>query len=97
MRAESLRGVVALETCVLDARSLEGLVLRYGRFYGPGTGVANPASDGSVHVHVDAAAQAALLATTRGAPGVYNVAEPSRYASSEKAERALGWSCGFRR
>ena len=41
--------------------------------------------------HVDAAAQAALLALTRGAPGIYNIAEDDGVVSSEKARRELGF------
>ncbi len=41
--------VQALERSVLEAEGLEGLVLRYGYFYGPGTGYA---SDGSVTADV---------------------------------------------
>jgi len=33
----------------------------------------------------------AVLAIDRGAPGVYNVAEPSSQVSVEKARRELGW------
>jgi hypothetical protein len=47
-------------------------------------------------VHVDAAAQAALLALTRGAPGIYNVAEDGGSVSNEKAKRELGFDAGFR-
>ena len=43
---------------------LDGIVLRYGMFYGPGTGFAAPMAPGSVHV--DAAAKAAELAVTLG-------------------------------
>ncbi|HEY6516429.1 MAG TPA: NAD(P)H-binding protein, partial [Steroidobacteraceae bacterium] len=52
----SARGVATLERQVLDA-PVEGLVLRYGRLYGPGTGFEAPA--GRSPVHVDAAARAA--------------------------------------
>ncbi|GAB3342990.1 NAD(P)-dependent oxidoreductase [Larkinella ripae] len=53
------RGVISLEQQVLTA-PLAGIVLRYGRFYGPGTGFDQPAAGGAVHV--DAAAEAARLA-----------------------------------
>jgi nucleoside-diphosphate-sugar epimerase len=96
MRAVSVGGVVALEQSVLNSPKLEGIVLRYGHFYGPGTGVAARADAGIVHVHVDAAAHAALLAITRGRRGVYNVAESGPYATSNKAESELGWSFAFR-
>lgn len=88
MRAVSVGGIVALERAVLDA-PLEGIVLRYGQLYGPGTGTDAPA--GASPVHVDAAARAALLAIDRGAPGVYNIAEPNPHVSTQKAEAELGW------
>ncbi len=65
---------MALESQVLESL-LPGLVLRYGRLYGPGTGFDGPSKDGAP-VHVDAAADAARRALTQGAPGIYNVAEP---------------------
>jgi hypothetical protein len=43
-----------------------------------------------------AAAQAAALATTRGDPGVYNIAEDDGAVSSEKAKRQLDWSSAWR-
>ena len=93
-RRVSIDGVVALETQVLNTPPLQGLVLRYGQFYGPGTGVDAPPAPGSVHV--DAAAQAALLAVDRGRPGIFNVAEPGGPALVEKAVRELGWDADFK-
>jgi hypothetical protein len=52
--------------------------------------------DQLTELHVDAAAQAAVLAMERGAPGIYNVAEPSPAVSVEKARRELGWTPEFR-
>jgi len=96
-QAVTVQGVVALEEAVLGAASgassIEGLVLRYGRFYGPGAGE-TPA--GVPPLHVDAAASAALLAVERGSPGVYNVAEPGPTTDVDKARRELGWDPGFR-
>jgi nucleoside-diphosphate-sugar epimerase len=93
-RAVTVKGVVALERAVLDAVSMEGLVLRYGWFYGPG---ANEKPAGAPPVHVDAAASAALLAVERGAPGAYNIAEPAPYIDTDRARRELGWDPAFRR
>ena len=90
----SARGVASLERQILEA-PLEGLVLRYGRLYGPGTG--SDAPTGQAPLHVDAAARAAALAVTRGEPGVYNLAEDDGAVSSEKAKRLLGWSSDWRR
>lgn len=84
----SARGVASLEAQVLAA-PLEGIVLRYGRLYGPGTGLDAPA--GPAPLHVGAAAQAALLAVERGASGIYNIAEDDGTVSSEKAKRDLRW------
>jgi nucleoside-diphosphate-sugar epimerase len=72
----------------------EGIVLRYGYLYGPGTWFESAAKPPSVHV--DAAAQAALLALTKGKPGIYNVAEDDGYCSGDKAKRDLGFDAGFR-
>jgi hypothetical protein len=85
--------VIALERAVLEAPPLEGVVLRHGGVYGPG---ANDEPGGSPGLHVDAAANAALLAIERGAPGAYNIAEPGPLVSIEKAQRELGWDPGFR-
>ncbi|HEX7112717.1 MAG TPA: NAD(P)-dependent oxidoreductase [Mizugakiibacter sp.] len=93
-RAVTVGGVLALERQVLGASPLVGIVLRYGQFYGPDTGTDEPT--GAAPLHVDAAAYAALLAVERGAAGVYNIAEPNAYASTEKARRELGWRDDFR-
>lgn len=87
-------GVVVLEELTLRSPPLEGVVLRYGQLYGPGTHTATPL--GALPVHVDAAAYAALLAIDHGKPGVYNVAQPNGYATTSKASTELGWDAGFR-
>jgi nucleoside-diphosphate-sugar epimerase len=89
----SAHGVISLESQVMAA-PLEGVVLRYGRLYGPGTGFDAPSGPGPVHV--DAAARAAALAASRGAPGVYNVAEDDGTVVSDMARRELGWSADWR-
>jgi nucleoside-diphosphate-sugar epimerase len=93
-RAASVSGVVALEKWTLQSPPLEGLVLRYGHFYGPGTGGDNP--QGPAPVHVDAAAYAALLAIDRGEPGIYNIAEANAHIATDKARTLLGWRPEFR-
>jgi nucleoside-diphosphate-sugar epimerase len=93
-RRTSVDGVVALETRTLQSPPLTGIVLRYGRIYGPGTGAET--ASGSISVHVDAAAHAALLAVERGDHGIFNIAEPSAEITSEKAAGMLGWSPAFR-
>jgi nucleoside-diphosphate-sugar epimerase len=92
--AITVGGVMALEHTVLTAPRLEGIVLRYGWLYGPGTG--REVAAGSPALHVDAAALAAWLAMARGAPGVFNIAEPSPLVLVQKAQRELGWDPGFR-
>ena len=85
--------VTALEQAVLSLP--EGIVLRYGFFYGPGTWSGDVPSRAPA-VHVDAAAQACLLALEKGKPGIYNIAEDADVLSSEKAKRELGFDAGFR-
>jgi nucleoside-diphosphate-sugar epimerase len=87
-RAISVAGVAALERLVLHSPPIEGIVLRYGHLYGPGTGFSSASEPPALHV--DAAAAAALLAIARGHSGIYNIAEPSPYLSVEKAQRELG-------
>lgn len=91
---ETMDGVVALEDAVTKTPGVDGLVLRYGRFYGPGTWTETP--KGPAPLHVDAAAQAALLALTRGKPGIYNVVEEDGEITAEKARRDLGFDPAFR-
>jgi nucleoside-diphosphate-sugar epimerase len=92
MQRKALAAIRHLEETV-PAASLEGIVLRYGNFYGPG------ASDSLVELirkrrfpvigdgagvwswtHLDDAAAATVAALERGDPGLYNVTddEPAR-------------------
>ena len=73
---------------------VEGVVLRYGQIYGPGTGRDEPTRPAPLHV--DAAAHAALLAIDRGKPGIFNIAEDDGFVSIAKALRELGFDPGFR-
>ncbi len=93
LNALTSRGVRALEDAVLKTSRIDGLVLRYGRLYGPGTWF--EAAQGRGPLHVDAAAQAALLAVTRGAPGIYNIAEDDGAVTIDKARRELGFDPAF--
>ena len=91
--AATVAAVKSLEQAVLSMP--EGIVLRYGFFYGPGTW----SPDGPLRapaVHIDAAAQAALAALTKARPGIYNIAEDDPALSSEKAKRAFGFDATFR-
>ena len=93
-QSETLAAIRYLEQAVLDA-PVEGIVLRYGSFYGPG------ASDPLVElvrrrklpivgsgagvwswIHVDDAAAATVAAVERGSPGIYNIVDddPARVA-----------------
>jgi nucleoside-diphosphate-sugar epimerase len=88
----ALRGAAAHDRLVAGAPGIDGVVLRYGVFYGPGTHYAPGngqyedirrrrlplvAAGDSVwsFIHVDDAAQAAVDALDRGAPGIYNVVD----------------------
>lgn len=90
--AGTVAAVKALEDAVLALP--QGIVLRYGFFYGPGTW--SEQASRTPALHVDAAAQAAMLALGRGKPGIYNIAEDDERLSSEKAKRDLGFDAAFR-
>jgi len=93
MRA-TLAAIRHLEAAVLTRDEPEGVVLRYGGFYGPGTGVGAMLDDVRRRrfpivgegtgvwsfVHVEDAARATRAAVERGRPGIYNVVddEPAR-------------------
>jgi nucleoside-diphosphate-sugar epimerase len=88
----SMAAIRFLEKAVMDA-PLEGIVLRYGSFYGPGASepivdlirrrkfplIGNGAGVWS-WIHLDDAASATVAALERGRPGIYNVVddEPAR-------------------
>jgi len=94
-RAVTVKGAVDMEQQVLSASGLDAIVLRYGLLYGPGTW--REASSGAKPaLHVDAAAHAALLAITRGAAGVYNIADDDGAVSIAKARTELGFDPRFR-
>jgi len=88
-RAVTVKGVADMEHQVLAASGMEGVVLRYGLLYGPGTWYETP--DRRPALHVDAAAQAALLAVTRGGRGAYNIADDDGAVSIAKARAELGF------
>ncbi len=87
----SLHAIRHLESAVADASEFEGVVLRYGAFYGPRSGLFDGSAldqlrrrlfpvigDGSgwwSFVHLDDAAQATARAIENGAPGIYNIAD----------------------
>lgn len=90
---ETARAVASVEKQVLAAL-LTGIILQYGKLYGPGTGSNQPPSDWALHV--DDAADAARRALTRGETGIYNIAENDGTISISKAADKLGWVPGFR-
>ena len=92
-RGVTLKGVAVLEHLVLRSADIDGVVLRYGHLYGPGTGTPAGAPPS---VHVDAAAAAAALAIECAGAGIYNIAEPCQYLSIDKARRELRWDPSFR-
>ncbi len=92
-RVVTVRGAAAMEEEVL-ASGMEAIVLRYGLLYGPGTWTGEPT--GKPPLHVDAAAQAALLAVTRGTTGIYNIADDDGTVSIAKARAELGFEPTFR-
>lgn len=87
-------GVATLEQLTTMSPPLEGVVLRYGQLYGPGTGRDEPIRPAPLHV--DAAAHAALLAISRGNPGIFNIAEDDGFVSIAKAIRELNFDPSFR-
>jgi nucleoside-diphosphate-sugar epimerase len=91
-RVVTVRAAADMEEQVL-ASGMEPVVLRYGLLYGPGTWTDGPTR--KPPVHVDAAAQVALLALTQGG-GVYNIADDEGTVSIEKARNELGFDPAFR-
>jgi nucleoside-diphosphate-sugar epimerase len=92
-RAVTVRAAADMERQVLSS-GMEAIVLRYGFFYGPGTWHVDPIR--KPPLHIDAAAQATLLALTRGRPGIYNIAEEDGTVSIAKARAELGFDPAFR-
>jgi nucleoside-diphosphate-sugar epimerase len=93
-RAVTVRGTAEMERQVLAAEGLSAVLLRYGLLYGPGTWYEADAPRPALHI--DAAAQAALLAISRGAAGMYNIADDDGVVSIAKARAELGFDPDFR-
>ena len=93
-RVVTVRGAAGMEEQALRRPEWTAIVLRYGLLYGPGTWTDGPSR--KPPLHVDAAAQAALLAVTRGKPGIYNIADDDGTVSIEKAREELGFDPAFR-
>jgi nucleoside-diphosphate-sugar epimerase len=94
----SLAAIRYLERTVTGSASVEGLALRYGSLYGPGTSMADEYArlirarrfpivgrGGGVwsFVHADDAATATRAALDHGAPGIYNVVDDEPAPVSE--------------
>ena len=91
----TVQGVASLERQVLEAPPMEGVVLRYGRLYGPGSEVDAP-PPGPV-VHVDAAAYAAALRDRPWRAGRDSTSPTlATEVSCENAVAELGWRADFR-
>ena len=88
--ADGPRAVTVCAAANMERQAL----LRYGFFYGPGTWHADPIR--KPPLHIDAAAQATLLAVTRGRPGIYNIAEDDGIVSIAKARMEFGFDPAFR-
>jgi nucleoside-diphosphate-sugar epimerase len=92
-RAITVGGVAMLERLTISSPPIDGVVLRYGHLYGPGTGADTAEAPA---LHVDAAAWAAVLAIEKAHRGIYNIAETRGYLSTEKARRDLGFNASVR-
>jgi nucleoside-diphosphate-sugar epimerase len=96
---QTMAAIRYLESALAAADGIEGVALRYGMYYGPGTGLADEAfleqvrarrlpivGDGAgvwSLVHIDDAANATALAVDRGEPGIYNVSDDEPAPVSE--------------
>ena len=87
----SLQAIRHLESAVAEATDFDGIVLRYGAFYGPGSGLFDGSAldqlrrrlfpvigDGGgwwSFLHLDDAAEATACAIETGASGIYNIVD----------------------
>lgn len=87
----TLEAMRYLERSVTNPSEIAGIVLRYGAFYGPGTGLFDgpmidqlrrrrvpliaDANGWWSFVHIADAASATAIAVERGAPGIYNIVD----------------------
>src|SRR6185503_20044396 len=91
IRSEGTRNLVA----ATQAAGAHRFIVQSISFaYAPGTWYGTP--DREPGLHVDAAAQAALLAVTHGGRGVYNIADDDEAVSIAKARAELGFDPTFR-
>jgi nucleoside-diphosphate-sugar epimerase len=86
-QSETLAAIRSMEEAVLDA-PVEGMILRYGSFYGPGASeplvelvrkrkfpIVGAGEGVWSWIHIDDAAAATVAAVERGSPGIYNVVD----------------------
>lgn len=90
----TLSAVMSMERVVTTDDRFEGVVLRLGRLYGPGTWTDHPLE--APTVHVDAAAWATLLAVEVAGTAVYNIADDGGPVAITRAREDLGWMPEFR-
>lgn len=92
---ETARAVHSLEQQVLNGNFV-GIVLRNGWFYGADSGIENPV-DFAPALHVEAAAQAVLLAMNSETSGIYNVSDADPRLDTSKFRTSFPeWSEDFR-
>jgi nucleoside-diphosphate-sugar epimerase len=92
---QGLAAIAGLEKAVTAARGVEGLVLRYGNFYGPGSAafldavrrrklpVVGAGTGLWSFIHLIDAADATIAALDRGTPGLYNVVDDEPAPAAE--------------
>jgi 2-alkyl-3-oxoalkanoate reductase len=86
-QSETLAAIRYMEKAVLDG-PVEGMILRYGSFYGPGASepliklirkrkfpIVGGGEGVWSWIHIDDAAAATVAAVERGSPGIYNVVD----------------------
>ena len=84
------RGIFELERVVMGTPGIDGIVLRYGFFYGPDTAW-RAENAPEPHVSVEAAARATAAAVERGPAGIYNVVDDNDAITNSRARNLLGW------
>ena len=89
----SSESIIRFESMVLGLGEA-GVILRYGKFYGPRTGV--DSVKGHCIVNVLAAAYACLLVLLKCKSNIYNVTEDNEYASSSRIINETGWDPDWR-
>ena len=85
-----VRGIVELERVVMGTPGIDGIVMRYGFFYGPNTAF-RAENAPEPHVSVEAAARATAAAVERGPAGIYNVVDDNNAITNARARNLLGW------